>query len=466
VSEGLVSGGNATGGRPPFRRVLIANRGEIALRVARACRELGVGVVAVYSTADRDSAVVRMADEAVHIGPPPPRDSYLNIPNVIEAALQTGAEAIHPGYGFLSEDPDFAEICAKEGLVFVGPRPEVMSRLGDKAQARALMSAAGLPLLPGTVEPVGTEGEGKRVAAEIGYPVVVKATAGGGGRGITVAAEPADFAAAYRATRQHAQAVFGDSSVYVERYLTGARHVEVQVLADAYGNAVHLGERDCSVQRRHQKLLEEAPSSRLDPEQREALGALAVRGTLAVGYTGAGTLEFLLDAQGRSWFMEMNARIQVEHPVTEMVTGIDLVREQIRIAAGWPLAVAQGDIALTGAALECRINAEDPARGFAPTPGRLAELGLPAGPWTRVDSGYRPGDTVPPNYDSLLAKVVVWAPDRAAALDRMDRALAELRVTGPGLATTADFHRRVLRDPRFRAGGHDLTFVDQITAPE
>jgi acetyl-CoA carboxylase biotin carboxylase subunit len=461
-----VTGGTATGGQPPFRRVLVANRGEIALRVARACRELGVGVVAVYSTADRDSAVVRMADEAVHIGPPPAKDSYLNIPNVIEAALQTGAEAIHPGYGFLSEDPDFAEICAKEGLVFIGPRPEVMSRLGDKAQARALMSAAGLPLLPGTVDPVGTEREGKRVAAEIGYPVVVKATAGGGGRGITVATDPAGFAAAYRATRQTAQAVFGDSSVYVERYLTGARHVEVQVLADAHANAVHLGERDCSVQRRHQKLLEEAPSCRLDPEQREALGALAVRGTLAVGYTGAGTLEFLLDAQGRSYFMEMNARIQVEHPVTEMVTGIDLVREQIRIAAGWPLAVAQGDIALTGAAIECRINAEDPARAFAPTPGPLAEFGLPAGPWTRVDSGYRPGDTVPPNYDSLLAKVVVWAPDRAAALDRMDRALAELRVAGPGLATTADFHRRVLRDPRFRAGEHDLTFVDQITAPE
>ncbi len=449
-----------------FGKLLIANRGEIAVRVARACRELGVGVVAAYSTADRDSTVVRMADEAVHIGPPAPKDSYLNIPNIIEAALQTGAQAIHPGYGFLSEDPDFAEICAKEGLVFVGPRPEVMAQLGDKAQARALMARAGLPLLPGTVDPVGTVREGERVAGEIGYPVVIKATAGGGGRGVTVVTDPADFAAAYQGTRQTARAVFGDPSVYVERFLTSARHVEVQVLADGHGNAVHLGERDCSVQRRHQKLLEEAPSSRLDPAQRDRLGELAVRGTLAVGYTGAGTLEFLLDDDRRCYFMEMNARIQVEHPVTEMITGVDLVQEQIRIAAGQPLSVAQQDINPSGAAIECRINAEDPARGFAPTPGVLSEFRPPAGPWTRVDSGYRQGATVPPNYDSLLAKVVVWAPDRAGALARMERALAEFEVSGPGIATTAAFHRAILRDPRFRAGEHDLSFIDQFTATQ
>jgi acetyl-CoA carboxylase biotin carboxylase subunit len=445
-----------------FNRLLIANRGEIAVRVARACRELGIGVVAVYSTADRDSAVVRMADEAVHIGPPPAQDSYLNVPNIIEAALQTGAQAIHPGYGFLSEDPDFAEICAKEGLVFVGPRPEVMARLGDKTRARALMAAAGLPLLPGTVDPVATAHEGQRIAADIGYPVIIKAAAGGGGRGVTVVRDPADFAAAFHATRQTARAVFGDPAVYLERFLTSARHVEVQVLADEHGNAVHLGERDCSVQRRHQKLLEEAPSSRLDERQRAALGELAVRGALAVGYTGAGTLEFLLDTDGRCYLMEMNARIQVEHPVTEMVTGIDLVQEQIRIAAGQRLRVAQHQISVTGAAVECRINAEDPDRDFAPTPGRLVEFELPAGPWTRVDSGYRQGATVPPNYDSLLAKLIVWAPTRTAALARMRRALAELRVSGPGIATTAAFHQAVLGDPSFRAGTHDLNLVDRI----
>ncbi len=449
-----------------FTKMLIANRGEIAVRVARACRELGVGVVAVYSTVDKDSPVVRMADKSVHIGSAPPKESYLNIPNIMEAALSTGVEAIHPGYGFLSEDPDFAEICAKEGITFVGPRPEVMHQLGNKATARALMAGAGLPLLPGTVEPIRTAEQGEAVATEIGYPVIIKAAAGGGGRGMAVVHDPQDFCETYRNTCAAAHAVFGDDTVYVERFLTGASHVEVQVLGDLYGNVVHFGERDCSVQRRHQKLIEEAPCDRLSARQREEIGAAAVRGALAVGYSGAGTVEFLLDADQRFFFMEMNARIQVEHPVTEMITGVDLVQEQIRVAAGEPLSLKQQDIGRTGAAIECRINAEDPARGFAPAPGVLDVFDLPAGPWTRVDSGYLPGTRVTPYYDSLLAKLVVWAPDREQALTRMDRALGEFRVEGRGVVTTVDFHRSILRHPVFRAGKHSIHFVDQlITEP-
>ena len=448
-----------------FSKVLIANRGEIALRVARACRELGVGVVAVHSTADRDSPVVRLADQAVHIGPPPARASYLNIPNIIEAALATGAEAIHPGYGFLSEDPDFAEVCADNGLVFIGPRPEVMLQLGNKARARALMAAAGLPLLPGVVDPVDTVEEGAAIADDIGYPVVIKAAAGGGGRGITVVREPSAFAEAYASTRRTAQAVFRDSTVYVERYLDRARHIEVQVLVDEHGNGIHLGERDCSVQRRHQKLLEEAPAIGLSPEQRAEIGAVAVAGALAVDYTGAGTLEFLLDERGNFSFMEMNARIQVEHPVTEMVTGIDLVREQIRIAAGEPLSVKQEDVVLTGAAIECRINAEDPKRNFAPTPGVLDVFEVPGGPGVRVDSGYTAGSRVSEHYDSLVAKVIVWAPDREQAMNRMSRALDELRVSGRGVSTTAQLHQQLLASPVIRAGEHHTGFLDGPDAP-
>ena len=445
-----------------FHKILIANRGEIAVRVARACRELGVEVVAVHSTADRDSPVVRMADAAVCIGGPRPKDSYLNVANVVSAARQTGADAVHPGYGFLSEDPDFAEICAAEGLVFVGPRPEVMAQLGNKAVARGLMAQAGLPLLPGTVEPVDTVEEADAVARTIGYPLIIKAAAGGGGRGMTVVHASEDLRDAYLTTRSTAHAVFRDSTVYLERFLVGARHVEIQILCDDHGNGIHLGERDCSVQRRHQKLVEEAPSTRLTPQVRAEMGAASVRGALSVGYTGAGTLEFLVDDRGRFSFMEMNARIQVEHPVTEMTTGIDLVAEQIRIAGGQPLSVTQDQVTIRGAAVECRINAEDPERGFAPTPGRLDVLDLPTGPWTRVDTGYRAGDHVPPYYDSLLAKVVVWGPDRATALARMHRALAELRVGGAGVATTAGFSRTVLAHPAFRAGEHTIAFVDDL----
>jgi acetyl-CoA carboxylase, biotin carboxylase subunit len=445
-----------------IRRLLIANRGEIAVRVVRACRELGVEVVAVHSTEDRDTPVVRMADAAVCIGGPRPKDSYLNVANVVGAALQTGADAIHPGYGFLSEDPDFAEICAAEGLVFVGPRPDVMAQLGDKAVARGLMAGAGLPLLPGTVQPVDTVEHAEALARTIGYPLIIKASAGGGGRGMTVVHHPEELRQAYVTTRATAHAVFRDSTVYLERFLVGARHVEIQILCDGHGNGIHLGERDCSVQRRHQKLVEEAPSTRLTPQARAEMGAAAVRGALSVGYTGAGTLEFLVDDEGRFSFMEMNARIQVEHPVTEMITGIDLVAEQIRIAGGQPLSVTQDQVAIRGAAIECRINAEDPERGFAPTPGRLDVLDLPTGPWTRVDTGYCAGGRVTPYYDSLLAKVVVWGADRAAALTRMDRALAELRVCGAGVATTTGFSRTVLAHPVFRAGEHTLAFVDDL----
>jgi acetyl-CoA carboxylase biotin carboxylase subunit len=442
-------------------RLLIANRGEIAVRIARACRELGIEVVAVYSTSDRNSAVVDLADEAVQIGPPAPRCSYLHVPNIVEAALRTGADAIHPGYGFLSEDPDFAEICADEGLTFVGPPPDVMQQMGNKATARGLMAAAGLPLLPGVVEPVRTVDEGREIADRIGYPLIIKAAAGGGGRGMTVVTAAADFAVAFATTRATAGAVFRDSSVYLERYLPRARHVEVQILCDAHGNGVFLGERDCSLQRRHQKLLEEAPAGHLSPDQRGHLGRLAVHGALSVGYSGAGTMEFLVDGSGRAFFMEMNARIQVEHPVTELLTGVDLVREQILVASGRRLQVRQEDVSPRGAAIECRINAEDPARGFAPAPGRLDVLRAADGPWTRFDTGYRQGDQVSPHYDSLLGKLVVWAPDRDQAIRRMDRALAEMRVEGPGLHTTIALHRALLRDPEVSADRHDVEFLDR-----
>lgn len=449
-----------------FRKVLIANRGEIALRVVRACRELGIATVAVHSTADADSRFVRLADESVHIGPAPSGASYLNIPNVIGAALRTGADAIHPGYGFLSEDPYFAEICAEDGIAFIGPPPEVMARVGDKATARRLMTEAGLPLLPGTVEPVPTLDRAHEVADEIGFPLIIKAAAGGGGRGITVVPCRDELHQAYQATRAGAQAVFRNSSVYLERYLPAARHIEVQVLCDSRGGAVHLGERDCSVQRRHQKLIEEAPSPSVDGELRAEIGAAAVRGALAVGYQGAGTMEFLLDPDGRFWFMEMNARIQVEHPVTEMVTGIDLIQEQIRIAAGLPLSARQEDVRLTGHSVECRINAENPRRDFAPTPGRLDRFVPPGGPWTRVDTHCAEGETIPPFYDSMIAKLIVWGPDRPAALARMERALAEFEAEGPGLRTTIPFHQEVLAHPVFRKGTHTTTFLQTWSAGE
>ncbi|MGC4789268.1 acetyl-CoA carboxylase biotin carboxylase subunit [Micromonospora sp. DT178] len=447
-----------------FEKVLIANRGEIALRVLRACRELGVRTAVVYSTADADSAAVRLADQAVRIGPPASRRSYLNAAAIVEAARQVGAQAVHPGYGFLSEDADFAEICADNGLIFIGPPPEVMSVLADKSSARALMRRAGLPLPPGSVAPVPTAAAAAEVAAEVGYPVIVKAAAGGGGRGMTVVATPAELPRAYARTRAAAQAAFGDDRVYVERYLTGARHVEVQLLCDSHGNGVHLGTRDCSVQRRHQKLVEEAPAPALSAGTLEAIAECALRGALHAGFTGAGTVEFLVDPDERFHFLEINCRIQVEHPVTEMITGIDLVHEQLHIAAGVPLRWRQEDVRSHGVAIECRVNVEDPDRGFAPTPGRLERFVPPGGPFTRVDTHGYAGYLFGPHYDSLLAKVAVWAPDRELALNRLERALDEFDIAGPGVHTTIPFVRRVLDDAGFRKGRYSTGLVEQLLA--
>jgi acetyl-CoA carboxylase biotin carboxylase subunit len=429
--------------------------------VARACRELGVKSVAVYSTADAGSAVTKLADESVHIGPPQAARSYNHIPSIIGAALMTGADAIHPGYGFLSEDPYFAEICADNGITFIGPRPDVMENVGNKAIARDLMTKAGLPLLKGTIEPVNTADEAQDISDDIGYPVIIKAAAGGGGRGMTVVRRREDLRNAYQTTRAQAQAIFKDSAVYIERYLDAARHTEIQILCDEHGNGIHLGERDCSVQRRHQKLIEEAPSIAVSPELRAEMGEAAVRGALAVGYSGAGTMEFLLDPDGRFTFMEMNARIQVEHPVSEVITAIDLIQEQIRVASGEPLRVTQDQVRFDGHAIECRINAEDPDRNFTPTPGRLDQWAPPGGPWTRIDSHCFPGWMVSPYYDSLIAKLIVWAPERLEAIDRMDRALSEFVVAGPGLKTTIGFHRRVMANPVFRSGDFTTDFIER-----
>ncbi|MFM9607296.1 acetyl-CoA carboxylase biotin carboxylase subunit [Streptomyces niveiscabiei] len=445
-----------------FSRVLIANRGEIALRVARTCRELGVESVAAYAVPDRDSAVVRFADDAVCVGPAPARHSYLNMPALVEAALRTGAEAVHPGYGFLSENPDFAEVCRKNGLVLIGPPPPVMERLGDKAAARELMAAAGLPVPPGSGGPVGDEARAAEVAGETGFPLVVKAAAGGGGRGIRLVREPAALASAFHETRAEAGRLFGDDTVYIERFVEPARHIEVQILADRHGNAVHLGARDCSVQRRRQKLIEEAPPASLPAGTVREMGEAAVRGALAVGYEGAGTFEFVVDDQDRYFFIEVNCRIQVEHPVTEMITGVDLVEQQLRIAAGERLVPGAG---ARGVALECRVNTEDPGRDFAPTPGEITLFEPPGGPFTRVDTQGFTGCRVPAAYDPLLAKVVVWAPDRPRALARMRRALAEFRVGGPGVRTTLPFLAQVLDDPRFRAARHRTSLVDTLLAP-
>jgi acetyl-CoA carboxylase, biotin carboxylase subunit len=449
-----------------FEKVLIANRGEIALRVARACRELGVKSVAIYSTVDKESAVVRFADEAVCIGPPAPGKSYLHIPNISGAAQKTGAAAIHPGYGFLSEDPFFAEICTDNDITFIGPRPEVMEKVGDKAIARDLMSKAGLPLLPGTIEPVASPEEAQEIADGIGYPVIIKAVAGGGGRGMNVVHAAEDLKRLYQTTRATAQAIFKDSAVYIERYLEAPRHTEVQLVCDDHGNGVYFFERDCSVQRRHQKLIEEAPSIHLTDDQRRDIGERAVNGALSVGYTGAGTMEFLLDDDGNLSFMEMNARIQVEHPVSEMITNSDLIQEQIRVAAGEPLSVSQDDVTLTGHAIECRINAEDPTKDFAPAAGRLETYVPPGGPGTRVDSHCYPGWTISPYYDSLIAKLIVWGPDRPAAIERMRRALSEFQIEGRGVKTTIPFHEAVFADERFRAGDVNTDFLENFSWQE
>jgi acetyl-CoA carboxylase biotin carboxylase subunit len=447
-----------------FESVLIANRGEIAVRVLRACRELGVRVIAVYSAEDRDSAVVRAADASVQIGPAPARYSYLNMAALMEAARKTGAQAIHPGYGFLSEDADFAEVCAAEGVTFIGPPPSVMRQLGDKMAARAVMREAGIPLLPGNFEPLRTVQEAQAVADGIGFPVIIKASAGGGGRGMRVVTDRGEFAAAYVQARGTAQSLFGDGRVYVERYLAGARHIEVQVLADSHGTTVHLGERDCSVQRRHQKMIEESPAPNLPEPLAARIRAAAVAGARRAGYQGAGTFEFLVSQDGGFYFLEVNCRIQVEHPVTEMVTGVDLVREQIRVAAGQPLGYGQEDVAPRGVSLECRVTTEDPQRGFLPAPGVLTEFVLPGGPFVRVDTHASPGYRVSAAYDSLLAKLIVWAPDREQALNRMRRALAEFTIAGHGVVTTVGLLSQILEEPSFRSGRHSTGLLADMQA--
>jgi len=443
-----------------FSKVLIANRGEIALRIARTCRELGIRTVAVYAESDA-GRIGEYADEAICIGPAAARQSYLHAAAVTEAALLTGADAIHPGYGFLSEDPDFAEICRENGLVFIGPPADVLRRLGDKSTAREAAAGAGLPVLPGS-DTVPNLRAAARVAEDIGFPLIVKAVAGGGGRGMTVVRDRSALRDAYVATRTTALALFGDGRVYLERFLDGARHVEAQILADAYGNVVHLGLRDCSVQRRHQKLLEETPAPVLAAGLTDRIADGAANAARTAGYTGAGTYEFLIDAHGHHYFMEVNCRLQVEHPVTEMATGIDLVREQLLIAGGEKLAIPQPGIAPRGAAIECRVNAEDPKRDFAPAPGTIDEFEIPHGHFTRVDTHLRPGMTVTADYDPLLAKVVVWAPERGQAIARMDLALSEFRVSGPGMATTIDFLREVLGSQRFRTGSHTTGLVSEM----
>jgi acetyl-CoA carboxylase biotin carboxylase subunit len=445
-----------------FDKVLIANRGEIAMRVARACRELGIQTVAVYSTEDRDSLVVSFADEAVQIGPGPAKRSYLNIPAIVEAAKLTGASAVHPGYGFLSEDPDFADVCERNGLVFIGPPPDVIARLGDKCAARQAMAEAGLPILRGSFGPVGSAEEAHDVAEGIGFPVIIKAAAGGGGCGLRVACNLNMFLSVYADAASEAQNLFGDSRLYVERYVPSARHVEVQILCDGHGNGVHLGVRDCSVQRRHQKLLEESPAPLLPDDLIARMGEAAVAGAKAAGYVGAGTYEFLVDASMEFFFMKVNCRIQAKHPVTELVTGIDLVQEQLKIAAGERLALRQSDVLNRGGALECRINMEDPERSFAPAPGRIESFVLPSGPFVHVDTHGYPGYRMPAIYDPLLAKILTWAPTREQVIARMERTLDEFRATGPGVRTTAGFLRRVLTDEQFQSGSYDTRLVSRM----
>ena len=441
-----------------FSRVLVANRGEIAVRVIRALHELGIEAVAVYSTADGEALHVRLADEAVCLGPPAAAESYLKIPSVVAAAVTTGCEAVHPGYGFLSENPAFARACAESDLVFVGPSPEVMERLGDKAQAKEELRAAGVPLVPGTDGPASMA-DIRAAADEIGYPVLLKASAGGGGRGMRRVDRPEQLDDAYGAASAEAEAAFGDGSLYLEKVVTPARHVEVQVLCDGGGGILTLGERECSIQRRHQKLVEESPSAAVTPETREELEASVARACAAVGYLGAGTFEFLLGPDGVPCFIEVNCRLQVEHPVTELVTGLDLVREQLRIAAGNRLELT-GRAPRRGHAIEVRINAEDPARGFVPSPGRVERFRPPLGPGVRVDTGIEEGMEIPPFYDSLIAKVVVADDDRAAAIARAIRALEELDVTG--IPTTRQFALDVLRSDGFASGDYSTGYLEEM----
>jgi acetyl-CoA carboxylase biotin carboxylase subunit len=443
-----------------FSKILIANRGEIALRILRACEEMGIATVAVHSTIDRQALHVQLADEAVCIGEPPSSKSYLNIPNIIAAALTRNATAIHPGYGFLSENARFAEICADHQISFIGPTPEAMRAMGDKSTAKETMQRAGVPTVPGSDGLLEDEREALAIAREIGYPVIIKATAGGGGRGMRLVREESDFLKLFQAAQGEAEAAFGNPGVYLEKFIERPRHIEFQILADSFGNVIHLGERDCSIQRRHQKLLEEAPSAVLNPTLREKMGAAAVMAAKSINYIGAGTIEFLLDQTGKFYFMEMNTRIQVEHPVTEMITGLDLIAEQIRIAQGERLPLTQDQVVLRGHAIECRVNAEDPDHNFRPHPGRISGYLPPGGPGVRMDSHVYTDYEIPPYYDSLIGKLIVWGPDRPTAIKRMRRALRECAITG--VPTTIGFHQRILETPAFLQGEVYTNFVEHI----
>jgi acetyl-CoA carboxylase biotin carboxylase subunit len=445
-----------------FKKILIANRGEIALRIQRAARELGIATVAVHSTADTDAMHVRLADESVCIGPPPARESYLNMPALISAALVTGAEAIHPGYGFLSENAHFAEMVEAHNITFIGPTAEHIRMMGDKITAKTTMLALGVPLVPGSPGEIATFEEAREIAARIKYPVLIKAAAGGGGRGMKVARSESELEAAFHEARAEAGAAFGNNAVYMEKYLDRPRHIELQVLADNHGAVVHVGERDCSLQRRHQKLLEEAGSPALNPAQRDALGETVTRALKQIGYRNAGTLEFLYQDEQFA-FIEMNTRLQVEHPVSEMISGLDLVREQLRIAAGEPLGYGQESIHLSGHAIECRITAEDPET-FAPSPGRVEMFHQPGGLGIRVDSALYAGYRVPPHYDSLIAKLITHGHDRAEAIARMRRALREFVITG--IKTTIPLHEKILADPEFQAGDYTIHWLEKFVAAQ
>jgi acetyl-CoA carboxylase biotin carboxylase subunit len=441
-----------------MQKVLIANRGEIALRIIRACRELGLKTVAVYSTADRDSLHVRFADEAVCIGPPAPRDSYLRIDRIISAAEVTGADAIHPGYGFLSEKEDFARICGEHNITFIGPTPEVIAKMGHKSVAKETMIKAGVPVVPGSGGLVPDVETGKAIAAEIGYPVIVKAAAGGGGRGMRIVWDADQFGRQFDTAKNEAEAAFGDGSLYVEKFVVNPRHVEIQIMADRHGNVAHLSERECSIQRRHQKLLEESPSPILNADIRKKMGDAAVNAAAAVNYEGAGTVEFLVDAHGDFYFIEMNTRIQVEHPVTELVTGTDLIAEQLSVAMGQPLSFSSRTP--NGHAIEFRINAENPFRGFSPSPGNVKTYHTPGGPGIRVDSHVYAGYQIPPHYDSMIAKLIVHAPNRIAAIERGKRALEEFVIEG--VHTPIPVHLQLLEHPKFIAGDFDTHFLDSF----
>jgi acetyl-CoA carboxylase biotin carboxylase subunit len=443
-----------------FGKILIANRGEIAVRILRACRDLGIPAVVAYSEADRETLAVRMADEAVCIGPAEARKSYLNQPAVVSAALITGCDAIHPGYGFLSEDAGFAEVVAAHDLRFIGPRAEVLERFASKYAVRRMLAANGLPTVPGSRGIVTDLDDALAQAQEAGYPVLLKPSAGGGGRGMRLVRSPREMETSLPLSRSEAQAAFGDDSVYFEKWIEESRHVEVQVLIDQHGNGIHLGERDCSVQRRHQKIIEEAPSPAMAESSRERLHDLAIRSVTAAGYESAGTLEFLLDADGNFYFIEINCRVQVEHPVTEMLTGVDLITEQIRLAAGEPLSIRQDEVALRGHAIEFRVNAEDPNDNFSPQTGVVEELNLPAGPGVRVDTHIFPGYEVPPFYDSLLAKLIVWGPDRPSAIARSRRALAEFHVDG--VLTNLPFHRGIVTNDAFLNAEVSTNLLDRV----